>query len=250
MKQALKTLLFYFGFIFSIHAETAVTKIDIVAPHLPPLIEKNEHGKLTGRFVDALMKVEQHSSLDFNIQVVPWARAIKLAKNNLVDGIMPVLQIKEREQFLAFPEQELINFTGSVVIKRHDDAFIFNGFDALTSVKRIGKVRAMSLGHHFDKAQLNPLVEVSELTRLEDALNMLLLKRLDLVVSDALVADEVISKMPNHTNFSIMAIANTKEPSYLAFSKQFAKQHDINAIMSLINQYNDPSYYLKKLLPH
>jgi hypothetical protein len=42
---------------------------------------------------------------------------------------------------------------------------------------------------------------------------------------------------------SVLNISKIVEPSYLAFSKKFLEKHDINKIMSIINQYNKPDSY-------
>ena len=248
MKAVLTSLLFFVATSLVVSAQQAPVHIRIVAPELPPLVTKDNQGKIIGLFVESLAEAEQFSHLSFEIEIVPWARAMQLANNNHVDAIMPVLFTQERAKLLDYPKEELINFYGSVIIKRATDDFIFQGFDKLSTVKRIAKVRAVSLGREFERAKSNPLIKINEVSKLEDALNMLLLQRVDLVVSDSLVADEVITVIDKHDDFAIMPISDTKEPSYLAFSKQFSQQYDINAIMKLINQYNNPDYYQTKLV--
>ncbi|GLX80037.1 hypothetical protein tinsulaeT_33770 [Thalassotalea insulae] len=221
--------------------------IHIVAPELRPLVYQNANGQADGLFIDALSQAQQQSHLNFQVKIVPWARAMQLVKNNQVDAIMPVLYTKERAQSLVYPQAPLINFYGSVIVKRSSDSYLFHGFDKLTDTKSIAKVRAMSFGKNFNRAMKNPLITITEVAQLEDALNMLLLKRVDLVVADGLVADDIISTMSIENQVEIMAISDHKESSYLGFSQRFSEHYDVNRIMEMINQFNDPEYYQKKL---
>ena len=222
--------------------------INIVAPELKPLIYNNVDRKAEGLLVDTLKNVSKNSSLKINVTVLPWGRAILEVMNGKADAIMPALYTEERAQSLVFPDHQLINFYGSVLIKNIDDDFKFEGFEAITAKKTIAKVRAVLLGEHFDEAKDKGILNIAEVTKLEDALNMLLLKRVDLVVADGFAAYTSIKALGIEDKISIMPISTIAEPSFLAFSSQFSSKHDVNKIMSIINQFNNPDQY-KQILP-
>ena len=217
--------------------------INIVAPELKPLIYNNVNKQAEGLLVDTLNKVSENSSLNFKVTVLPWGRAMLEVMSGNVDAIMPALYTKERARTLVFPEQQLVNFNGSVLIKRISDSYQFTSFDEIKTTKSIAKVRSVLLGEHFDSAKNKSNIKIVEVTKLSDALNMLLLERVDLVVADAYAAYAEIVNMEIKEQTSIMLISNITEPSYLAFSSQFALLHDVNEIMLLINQYNNPDSY-------
>lgn len=230
---------------FALDESTAVNEIpiSIVAPELKPLIYRDYNGKNNGLIIDMLNKVNEDSTLNIKVTILPWARAMKQVMTGQADAIMPALYTKERSKSLTFPSEPLINFNGSVLIKRKDDDFVFTGFDDIKSKKSVAKVRAVLLGKPFERARNQNIVNVVEVTKLEDALNMLLLQRVDLVISDAYAATSVIKNMKIENKASIMEISKTAEPSYLAFSLSFSEKHDINEIMSIINQRNNPNSY-------
>jgi polar amino acid transport system substrate-binding protein len=231
--------------VFAQDDSTAVNEIqiNIVAPELKPLIYRNSEDKSSGLIIDMLNQVNEDSILNVKVTILPWARAMKQVMIGQADGIMPALYTKERSQVLAFPRKPLVNFNGSVLIKRKSDNFEFTGFDDIKSKKSVAKVRAVLLGKPFERAKSKNIVNVVEVTKLEDALNMLLLDRVDLVISDAYAAASAIKSMKIENKATIMEISKTTEPSYLAFSLKFSQKHDINEIMSIINQHNNPNSY-------
>ena len=238
----------------SVYSQTAESNteitINIVAPELKPLIYNNVDRKAEGLLVDTLNQVSKNSSLNLNVTVLPWGRAMLEVKSGNSDAIMPALYTEERAKSLVFPKQKLISFYGSVLIKNIDDDFEFESFDVITKKKSIAKVRAVLLGENFDQAILKEKVNIAEVTKLEDALNMLLLKRVNLVAADSLAAYSSIKAMGIEDKVVIMPISNIAEPSFMAFSPQFSSKHDVNKVMSIINKFNNPDRYIKILPSH
>ncbi|GAA6206159.1 hypothetical protein NBRC116600_29570 [Thalassotalea sp. SU-HH00458] len=223
--------------------------INVVAPELKPLVY-NADKVAVGLLIDTLNKVSEYSSLKFNVTVMPWGRAMLEVKNGHADAIMPTLYTNERAQSLVFPPQQFVNFYGSVLIKKVDNNFEFDSFDTMTSKKSVAKVRSVLLGEEFEKAKKEGLFTIAEVSRLEDAFNMLLLDRVDLVVTDGFAAYTSIKEMGIEDNMSVMSISSLEEPSFIAFSPQFAKKHDVIQIMSIIDQFNNPDRYKKILSSH
>lgn len=227
----------------SAYAQQPIIEINIVAPEIKPLIFLDKNGKVSGHIIDSLQQVTDNTHLKLNVNIVPWARALKQVINDDVDAVMPTLYTKERAEHLYYPSQALIKFYGSVIIKRVEDDFQFTDFSSIGTQKTIAKVRAMLLGAEFDDVHKNGHLKVVEVTQLEDALNMLMYKRVDLVVADGYVAKTILEQMGIVEKISIIAISEQEENSYIAFSKKFSERHDINKIMSLVNQYNKPEKY-------
>lgn len=231
----------------SVYSQTAESNneitINIVAPELKPLIYNNVDRKAEGLLVDTLNQVSKNSPLNLNVTVLPWGRAMLEVKSGNSDAIMPALYTEERAKSLVFPKQQLVNFNGSVLIKRISDEYQFTSFDEIKTTKSIAKVRAVMMGEPFETAKKKSNVKIVEVSKLTDALNMLLLERVDLVVADAYAAYSEIVNLNIKDKTAIMLISKVTEPSYLAFSSEFSLLHDVNEIMSIINQYNNPDSY-------
>ena len=159
--------------------------INIVAPELKPLIYRGEKGQSQGVMIDVLNEVSNKTILNIHVTVLPWARAMIQVLNGQVDAIMPAFYTKSRLEKLDFPEKALINFNGSVLIKRSNDKFEFTSFDDIQGIKAIAKVRAVLMREPFESAKNKSNLKIVEVRKLEDALNMLLLDRVDLVIADA-----------------------------------------------------------------
>ncbi|MDO6446799.1 transporter substrate-binding domain-containing protein [Colwellia sp. 1_MG-2023] len=222
--------------------------INIVAPELKPLIYNNVDKKAEGLLIDTLNEVSAQTSLKFNVTIMPWGRAMLEVKSGNADAIMPALYTEERAKYLVYPQQQLINFYGSVFIKNSHDKFEFTSFEEMKNKKTVAKVRAVLLGVQFDEAKNKGLIEIAEVTRLDDALNMLLLKRVDLVGTDGFAAYTSIQEMGIEDKIAVMSISTLEEPSFIAFSQSFSNKHDVNKIMLMINQFNNPNRY-KEILP-
>lgn len=232
----------------SLDASVDEIVINLVAPELKPLVYSNDKKVAEGLLIDALNEVSEQTPLKFNVIIMPWGRAMLEVKSGNADAIMPALYTEQRSKFLVYPEQQLVNFYGSVFIKNIDDKFEFSGFDAMKSKKSVAKVRAVLLGEQFDKAKNKGLLEVAEVNRLNDAFNMLLLDRVDMVVTDGFAAYSSIKEMDIEDRITVMPISTEEEPSFMAFSQRFSNIHDVNTIMFMVNQFNQPNSY-KKILP-
>lgn len=217
--------------------------INIVAPELKPLVYNNVNKKAEGLLIETLSHVSKNSSLNIKVTVLPWGRAMLEVMSGNSDAIMPALYTEERAKSLVFPKQQLVHFNGSVLIKRISDDYQFTSFDDIKATKSIAKVRSVLMGEPFESAKNKSNIKIVEVTKLSDALNMLLLERVDLVVADAYAAYSEIVNMKIKEQTSIMLISQITEPSYIAFSTKFSHLHDVNEIMLIINQYNNPNSY-------
>lgn len=227
-------------------ASDEVINIDVVAPEIKPLIYVDEKGDNAGLIIDSIEQINTQSKLKIHLRILPWARAMKQVLNKQADAILPALYTEERAKQLSFPSSPFINFSPPVLLKRSSDDFIFEGFDALSSKKSIAKVRAVLLGKSFNEALNKHLIDIVEVSRLEDAIQMLKLKRVDFVIADSFV-HYTLESMGSSDDISILKISNDIEPSFISFSKAFSNSNDINEIMAIINRYNNPDTYYEGL---
>jgi len=232
-------------FTFIAQANTANIELTIVAPELRPLIYTNKDGKVAGDIVESLKTVTEHSNLKINIEIIPWGRALEQVVRGDSDAIMPTIFTNQRAKVISYPNAPLINFNSSVIIKLAEDDFNFSNFNSIGKKRTIAKVRSVLLGKEFDESYKKGLLNIIEVSKIEDALNMLLFERVNLVVSDDIIARSAIDNMGIGDKVNRIYISKNQEPSYIAFSQKFSQKHDINHIMQIINQYNHPNNYLK-----
>ncbi|OKY27752.1 ABC transporter substrate-binding protein [Thalassotalea sp. PP2-459] len=222
--------------------------ISIAAPEIRPLVYIGENGGLAGQFVTMFEQFSVRTGINIDITVMPWGRALQQVKSGKVDALMPALFTEERANYLTFPKAPLVVFSGSVILQHRQDTREIASWDDIKDAQ-IVKVRSMNHGENVEQLftdQKNSLIEV---VRITDGLKMLQYQRVDFVVMDALIASSLIEEL-NLEN-TLKVIPHPEEArlinSYLAFSTSFADKYDVEKIMGLINQYNDPDKYIKQL---
>lgn len=230
---------------FSALAQSDTINLRIVAPEIKPLIYKNSENEVCGLIVDTLKEVSKNTNIQISVKISPWARALRQVNQGQSDAIMPALYTEERAQLITYPTEPLIHFYSSVIIKRKDDPFQYQSLSKIGSNKIIAKVRAMLIDKEFDQAYSKNQLNVVEVLTLDDALQMLLRGRVDLVVADSSLANTTISDMKIKDDVTRILLSDQWTPSYLAFAKEFAKKHDVNEIMTVINQFNNPGSYFQ-----
>ncbi len=224
-----------------VSASQSPTHFTLATAQLPPYVFIDKHGQITGLLIDKLTHAQQHSGLNIEVLVMPWGRALNEVKNNRIDAIMPALWSQQRSEYLAFLTQVFYTLAPSVIIKRATDNFEFNGLANIPKDKVIGKARLVMLGQLFDKMVEEGQLTVYPTNQLDEALLMLKQNKVELVASEGGIALSTIKKLGLEGQFTLYSIEKNVPASYIAFSKDFAKSHDINTIMAKINQHSAPS---------
>lgn len=220
-----------------------IHKLAIAAPEIRPFIFKNEAGVNSGLLIDTIQRLNNSGKFNITVQIMPWARALKEVKNGRFDALMPAVYTSERTKYLSFPQFPLINFYGSEIFKRSNDDFVFQKVSLIDKSKVIVKVRSTMLETKVEQEFTDALIKFVEVTSLEDAINMLIKKHADLLVADSIIANSTIKKMSLSQQLEGFSLINGSDPSFLAFSKEYAKTHNVNALMQSINTINDPDSY-------
>ena len=211
----------------------------LATAELPPFAYLDERQQPKGILIDILDKARQQSGIQITVLVLPWARALNEVKNNHIDALMPVLWTKQRGEFLVYPQQSFYNLSDSVLIKRKDDPFRFQNLASIGRDVLIGRTRLALIGSEFDDLVQNGQLRVYETMKLDEALLMLAQHKVDLVASDKAIARSTIHNLAMEQHFEYISLGFAAPDSYIAFSRQFADQYNIDEIMALINQGQD-----------
>lgn len=217
-----------------LYASESAISFSVATAKLPPFVYLDADKQPKGILIEILEKAKQETDLEINILVLPWARALDEVKNGRIDALMPAIWTSQREQFFVYPSLSFFTFSDSVLIKRIDDQFVFEGLASIGPNKVIGKTRLVVINHEFDALEKLGQLSTYETTKLDDALLMLTQKKIDLVAGDRAIALSTIRNLNLEKSLKLYALEATSNSSYIAFSQQFAAKHDINYIMQLI----------------
>jgi ABC-type amino acid transport substrate-binding protein len=79
------------------------------------------------------------------------------------------------------------------------------------------------------------------------AIKMLNMKRIDLVVGNEFIGESLIKQMGFQEKIAVMAYLEHETPVYIAFSKEYAAQYNVNEIMLKIKLVIDSNLFQKQL---
>lgn len=121
-----------------------------------------------------------------DVAFLPWKRAFEGTRDGKYDALFTMWYREEREEFFLFsdplPSNELV-----LLVRAGDDAK-FEGYDKLKG-KTIGVVRGYAAPPGFEEAKL----KVSEARDDEENLRKLLRGRIDMALTDRIVAQHIIN---------------------------------------------------------
>lgn len=181
----------------------------------------------------------------FKIKFVPWKRALLMAESGKVDGIFGLRKTKEREHWLIFPKEQLMD-VNTVIFKRTHDPFEFKGIPSLAG-KKIGIIKGYTYGKEFDKSTL---FNKEEVANLRQNFLKLLAGRVDLVAGYGAVGNHVLKKMnmqgqitkcPGSIHVSSLYISFTRKPGHGKISQKFSR------VLNDLKKSNECDQIMRKL---
>lgn len=140
----------------------------------PPMIYLR-HGRPVGLLPDLLRRVEARSADLYALDLVPWARALELARRG-AGGLIGVTRTQERLQWLDFSEPVMDDSVHLVMLKER--AFAYRGLEDLKG-KHVGGTLGTSYGDEMDRAIASGLFTVDRDLGMHNRLHKLLRGRLD-----------------------------------------------------------------------
>lgn len=124
-------------------------ELEIATLEFPPyLYMKNK--KVTGLVKHVLNEVSKRSGIKFKLKFYPWSRAIHMAKESTVDGIIPILKNEKRKRYLKYTYP--ISKEEIQIYSKKNKHIKFTGDISKLYGHSIGKVRGFTLSPSLDKA--------------------------------------------------------------------------------------------------
>lgn len=215
------------------YASSDKIQVTVASPNIYPFSYLNDKNEVVG-FLANCLKNNTEPKYNYNIIVLPWARAIQEIKRARVDAIMPANFTKQRTQFLSYPNKPIVEFLSDVLVTKA--SVKFTSFEnAKENNKIIGKVRSKALAKDvkniIDAAKLEILNVKDPVT----ALKMILQNRIDYFIGDPQIIKHITQQENMLNKFSFIQLSDKTSHSFLAFSKPFAKKHNINNLMNEIH---------------
>jgi ABC-type amino acid transport substrate-binding protein len=203
-----------------------------------------ENGDTKGFSVEVLDYVEAHSKYDFEYIILPWPRALYLVAEGQVDIILTLFKTSKREQIYHFIEPAYGNEINQLYTLM-DNKFEYSGQLQELTPYSIGTVREYSYGQYFDQASyLNKLPALTEGVLLK----LLLSGRIDMIISNPLVFNQLISKENMTAKVKALDPYISITPVYMALTKKRNDAQKINKTIGELTQKLKLSPYYQVLL--
>ena len=203
-----------------------------------------ENGDTKGFSVDVLNYVEANSKYDFEYIILPWPRALHLVAEGRVDLILTLFKTSKREKIYHFIEPSYGNEINQLFTLM-DNKFEFTGQLQQLAPFSIGTVREYSYGEYFDQATyLNTLPALTE----EVLLKLLVAKRIDMIISNPLVFNQIILKEKMRDKVKAIEPYISLTPVYMALTKGRNDSQEINNTIGKLTQKLKLSPYYQVLL--
>lgn len=192
---------------------------NLVTLQYPPY-EYEEEGIKKGFIIEIMQEIFNNLNLDYNIEVLPWKRAMSMVKNGDSDLIFTIYKNDEREEYIDFSDEILVMQKASFfTLKENNEIRYFGDFDNLINYK-IGTEFDVSYGKKFDKAVAKGLLCRHDVINSEINVKKLINKRVELIVSNEYGALYFLKKHKALDRIKKLEPAIEEIPSYIGFSKK------------------------------
>ncbi len=200
-------------------SQAAAKPLELVTLQYPPY-EYEENKKVKGIAVNIVKTIFSKMGYRVSIRVLPWARALLRVEKGDADAIFTAYKTPEREKFADYSRIVLMPQEISLFVLK-DSKIKFNGDLGELYGYLFGVVRKVSYGKKFDEFAKNrdPL-DVNVINTGELNMNMLLKKRIDILVSNKHGAYYILSNVNKTEMIRELKPALESVPSYMAFSKK------------------------------
>ncbi|MBF0118774.1 MAG: amino acid ABC transporter substrate-binding protein [Desulfobacterales bacterium] len=204
MKKSTLYFLTFFAVLF-IYANVlaAEKKIIVVAEEWPPFEFLDQDKKPTGIDVDIASEILKKLNIDFEVKILPWARAWEMLQKGEADASFSTSKKAEREEFLYYPNESMWVSEVVFFVKKDKKLPEFKGYeDAKKNNLKIGVIRGNSYNDAFwqafpyadtEKKKIN--AQLDEAVDMETNIKKLAAGRIDLYIVDKTVGLYGVKKL-------------------------------------------------------
>lgn len=180
------------------------------------IFEEGKDGQWRGLGVDVLRALAARAGDTMRFKLYPWPRAQAMVERGQADILVGPYQSPERLQRFAFLDQPFYR-DRLVFYTRRDGKLPWHGDLAMLQNRRIAAVRGWHYGAQFDRAR--PLLDISEVTQLENGVQMLAYGRVELLATNQRNSTALISSLHLDAALKVLCPDITQLDGYLAFPR-------------------------------
>ncbi len=198
----------------------AEERLTIVTPGIVP-ISYEKDGKIVGIGTELVNEVFTRLGKEFEIQILPGARALDMLEKGEADALFALAKTPERENFAEYPSTPIID-QAAVLFVRKDSTIVFDGDVKKLSPYAIGIIRGGRFSPAFEAAVKDQLfTKLEEVTEYGQNILKLEAQRIDILIGSrvsVLFAAKELGKQDAIKELSPPLAASS--PAYIAFSKK------------------------------
>ncbi len=204
---------------FLLPGNVLAEKIRLAAMRDFPPFQYREGKQMTGIDVDMVREVCKRLGIEPEFKVVPWKRALKIAKKGDVTGILTALHKEERTKFLYYTTEAIHTQKNVIMARKGSGLMKVSSLDDLKS-KTVGVVRGFSYGQEFDNYQG---LKKTVCNNQEDMMRIMNIGRIDAALSPEKPFLFNSRRFGLQNRFEVVYVI-TEHPAYTVFSKAIGEK--------------------------
>ena len=206
-----------------------------------------ENGQPAGALCEALAEAGRRAGIPVEFRFLPWARSMQETRTGRIDAIFPVFRTSERETYLAFPEEVLLDERMAWFVKV-DSTIAFDGDLAKLTGRRIGIINQSSYGPRLDTALRDGTLPAPQtVTDTTGGVRILLAGRVDLVPGFDQGIWAEARGLGLDTRIRELTPAVEDVPAFLAFTRARDMSAESQAIDAALRAMKEDGAYQKIL---
>ncbi len=194
-------------------------ELRVVSTRFPRIYELGADGVFDGMGVELVRTIATELGYTVRFEIYPWARAQRMLNQGQADILVGPYKSAERVSTMAFSGRAFFEDQLAFYI-RSDSKIEWGGDYQALAGKRIVALNGWAYGAAFDRARPGLLLSVSN--TVENGLNMLVHRRVDLFATDRRDTDPVVVSLGMQGKVAVLAPLIDTEMAYLAFPKMEA----------------------------
>jgi len=167
-----------------------------------------------GSVVEALAYI--FKNMELKLTLYPWKRALAMAKEGKVDGLMLTLETQERKEDFIFSDP--LFYDEIVFITRADTTLRYEGLHSLQGIT-IGTVHGSKYSDEFQEAILNKRIQIEPADELQTNIKKLMNKRIDVMIASKIAFCGALKDLNTDMHYKALSPALKKIELKIAISK-------------------------------
>jgi polar amino acid transport system substrate-binding protein len=198
-------------------APATAAELLVVGTRFENVYENNHGGTFTGMGPEIIRTVARQLGHTVKFEIYPWARAQAMMKHGEADILVGPYKTEQRLEYMAYSQRPF--FQDQVVFyTRADEGLDWRGDYLPLRGRRIVVLNGWAYGAEFDQAR--PALQVSVANSVENGVNMLMHRHVDMFASNRRDTEPVVARL--HMRGKVVALTPfiKIEDAYFAFPKR------------------------------